>query len=155
MKHYLRTSLLALSLLTAGSMAQAATKNVIINANVVGTCAFDSGDVTINMGNLQAGAGDQRSEPVSTEFWCSNGQNYTVTANNGLNADGGSVKRMLSGEDKYLPYTLTLGPTATGVGKGPGTPINLTLTAEVKGTDLDTAEVDAGYTDTVTLTVNP
>jgi spore coat protein U-like protein len=152
MKRTLTTSLIALSLLTLGSLSHAADKNVIINANVVGTCAFvDANDVTINMGDLKAGSGDQ-SKTGSTQFWCSNGVSYTLATNDGLNAVG-DVKHMKSGVN-VLPYTLTL-DHETGTGSGPNTPIDLTLTAEVKGSDLDSATIAAGYTDTVILTVNP
>jgi spore coat protein U-like protein len=152
MKRTLTTGLLALSLLTLGSMAHAADKNVIINANVVGTCAFvDANAVTINMGDLKAGSGDQN-KTGTTQFWCSNGVTYTLETGDGLNAVG-DVKHMKSGAN-VLPYTLTL-DHETGTGAGPNSPIDLTLTAAVKGSDLDTAEVANGYTDTVVLTVNP
>ena len=152
MKRTLTTSLIALSLLTLGSIAQAADKYVVINANVVGTCAFvDANDVTINMGDLKAGSGDQ-SKAGTTEFWCSNGVSYTLNTNDGMNAVGG-VKNMKSGQ-YVLPYTLTL-DQVSGTGTGPAAPITLTLTAAVKGSDLDSAVVATGYTDTVVLTVNP
>lgn len=141
-----------LTALTLGNTAMAASKNVIINANVVGTCAFvDANDVTINMGDLQAGAGDQ-SKNGSTQFWCSNGISYTVSANDGLHA-AGSQKNMQSGAET-LPYELTLDKT-TGTGLGIAQPETLTLTATVKGSDLDQAAVASGYTDTVVLTLTP
>lgn len=152
MKHPFATSLIALSLFSLGAVSHAANKNVIINANVVGTCAFvDATDVTINMGDLKAGTGDQ-SKTGTTSFWCSNGANYNLVTNDGVHGSAGS-KLMQSGSNK-LPYELTL-DHASGTGAGPATPIDLTLTATVKGTDLDTAVLATGYTDTVILTVNP
>lgn len=152
MKRTLTTSMLALSLLTLGSLANAADKNVIINANVVGTCAFvDANDVTINMGDLKAGDGD-KTKTGTTQFWCSNGVNYTLSTDDGMNAVA-TVKHMKS-DLNVLPYTLSLNKT-TGSGTGPNTPIDLTLTAKVKGSDLDSATVATGYTDTVVLTINP
>lgn len=153
MKRTLMTSLLTLSALTlAGPTLAAASKNVIINANVVGTCAFtDATDVTINMGDLKAGSGDQ-SNTGTTEFWCSNGISYTISANNGLHADAGQ-KNMQSGANK-LPYELAMDKTS-GTGAGIASPETLTFTATVNGTDLNTAVVANGYTDTVVVTITP
>ena len=152
MKRTLTTSLLALSILAIGSLSYAADKNVIINANIVGTCAFvDANDVTINMGDLKAGSGDQY-KTGTTQFWCSNGVSYALETNDGTNAVG-SVKHMKSGAN-VLPYELNLDHEA-GTGAGPNSPIDLTLTAKVNGSDLDSATIANGYTDTVILTVNP
>lgn len=152
MKHPFASRLIALSLLSLAAVSHAADKNVIIKANVVGTCAFvDSNDVTIDMGDLKAGTGDQ-SKKGTTQFWCSNGANYNLATNDGLHGSAGS-KLMQSGSNT-LPYELTL-DHASGTGAGPASPIDLTLTATVKGSDLDNAVLATGYTDTVILTVNP
>lgn len=142
----------ALAFTTLASSAFAASKNVVINAEVVGTCEFvDTNDVTINFGALSAGMTD-RSEQGTTQFWCSNGISYTFSTDNGQNSDA-STKQMASGEHK-LPYELTLDKTS-GTGAGIGAPETLTLTASVKGSDLNNAAVASGYTDTVVLTVTP
>ncbi|WP_028452532.1 spore coat protein U domain-containing protein [Chitinilyticum aquatile] len=152
MKYRLVTCACAIAALLGSGSALAASKNVIINANVVGTCAFvDAGDVTINMGDLKAGSGDQ-SKAGNTSFWCSNGITYNLSTNDGLNHDG-AQKNMLAGANK-LPYELSLDKTS-GTGQGIAAPEQLTLTAAVKGSDLDTAAVASGYTDTVVLTLTP
>jgi spore coat protein U-like protein len=154
MKRTLTTSLLILSALTLGTTSFAAdSKNVIINANVVGTCEFvDANDVVINMGDLKANSGDQ-TKTGTTQFWCSNGVTYTLSTDDGMNSTGVGQKNMLSGANK-LPYSLALDKT-TGTGTGPAAPIDLTLTATVNGSDLNNAVVANGYTDTVVLTINP
>lgn len=152
MKRTFISTLLTVSALTLAGTAMASSKNVIINANVVGTCAFvDAADVTINLGDLKAGTGDQ-SNTGSTQFWCSNGVSYNITTDEGQNADSGQ-KNLFSGSHK-LPYELALDKT-TGTGAGLSTPETLTFTAKVKGTDLDNAVVDNGYTDTVVVTITP
>ncbi|MBE9608168.1 spore coat protein U domain-containing protein [Chitinilyticum piscinae] len=143
---------LAIAALLASGHAMAASKNVIINANVVGTCAFtDGNDVTINLGDLKAGSGDQ-SKTGSTSFWCSNGITYNLSTDDGLHGDA-SQKKMAAGEHQ-LPYALAL-ERSTGTGQGIASPETLTLTATVKGADLDVAPVASGYSDTVVLTLTP
>ncbi|QLG89477.1 spore coat protein U domain-containing protein [Chitinibacter bivalviorum] len=152
MKRTLMTILFTVAAMTLAGTSMAAEKNVIINANVVGTCAFvDETPVTINMGDLHAGSTD-KSSTGTTEFWCSNGITYNITADNGRNADAGQ-NNMLSGANK-LPYELAMDKT-TGTGTGMASPETLTFTATVKGTDLNTAVVANGYTDTVVVTITP
>ncbi|WP_373974228.1 spore coat U domain-containing protein [Chitinibacter sp. SCUT-21] len=142
------------SLLILGTItpAMAASKNVIINANVVGTCAFVSDvDVTINLGDLKAGSGD-KTQQGDAQFWCSNGVPYTLSANDGQNA-AGSQKNMKSGSD-LLPYDLALSKTS-GTGAGISSPDSVKLTATVLESAINVAPVQAGYTDTVVLTLTP
>ncbi|WP_028450108.1 MULTISPECIES: spore coat protein U domain-containing protein [Chitinibacter] len=144
--------LAALAAATLATSAVAASKNVIINANIVGTCAFtDASDVTINMGDLRAGQGDV-SQPASTQFWCSAGVPYTISADSGRNAENGS-NQLISGANK-LPYELAL-DKESGTGAGIASPETLNLSAKIKGSDLDAAAVANGYTDTVVLTLTP
>ncbi|MBM5572148.1 MULTISPECIES: spore coat protein U domain-containing protein [Deefgea] len=151
MKNILLASAMSLAFIAITPSAFAASTNVKVKANVKGSCSFaDGNDVIIDMGTLSANSGDQSKQGV-TQFWCSNGVNYTITMNNGLHATG-TQKRMQSNQ-YYLPYTLTLTPT-TGVGTGPGTLKDILLTATVLGSDINNATVANGYTDTVVLTIN-
>ncbi len=152
MKNSAHHLIAALAITTLAGTAIAANKNVIINADVVGTCEFvDASDVSINFGALTAGMADQ-TKAGSTQFWCSNGVSYTVAANDGINFEAGS-KQMTSGAHK-LPYELTLDKTS-GTGTGVSGPITLNLTATINGSDLDNAHVGTNYTDTVVLTLTP
>ncbi|QKJ66517.1 spore coat protein U domain-containing protein [Deefgea piscis] len=142
---------IALALLSSASFAE--KKNVIINANVVGTCAFaDANPITIDFDSLQAGTAPTDKTGIA-KFWCSNGTSYTLTANNGSNTTD-TQKYLISGVNK-IPYSLVLDNKATGTGAGVGTPINVVLTASITEAALDDAPVANNYTDTVTLTLNP
>ncbi|WP_288843451.1 spore coat protein U domain-containing protein [uncultured Deefgea sp.] len=147
------TQSLAIALVLLSSTSFAATKDVIINANVVGTCAFaDASPITIDFGSLQAGTAPANKTGIA-QFWCSNGTSYTLTTNNGSNPTD-TQKNLVSGGNK-IPYSLVLDDKATGTGTGKNTAINVVLTATIAEAALEDAPVANNYTDTVTLTLNP
>ncbi|BCL74848.1 hypothetical protein JHS3_05840 [Jeongeupia sp. HS-3] len=143
----------ATMLAMAAGGAYAADKNVQVKAKVEGTCQFvDANDVVIDFGTLTPGGGDQ-SKSAGTSFWCTNGVNYTVALDNGLNPDGSSKRQMKGATDTDLiGYTLTADNT-TGAGTGSSTPIPVLLTAGVKGTDYQDAKI-GDYNDTVIMTLD-
>ncbi|AOY02050.1 spore coat protein U domain-containing protein [Jeongeupia sp. USM3] len=142
-------------LVMAAGSAYAVDKNVQIKAHVEGTCQFeDANDVVIDFGTLTPGGGDQ-TKSAGTSFWCTNGVNYTVSLDNGLNPDGSNNRQMLlSGgtATDVIGYTLAADKT-TGAGTGSSTPIPVLLTAGVKGADYQNAKV-GDYNDTVIMTLD-
>ncbi|QZA77858.1 spore coat U domain-containing protein [Deefgea tanakiae] len=152
MKHMIQKGLFASALVLLSSTGFAGSKNVIINANVVGVCEFSTGDAaTIDFGPLRAG---DPVTPASTTvgFWCSKDTAYTLTTSDGSNAEG-SQKNLVLGADK-IPYALVL-DKSNGTGLGKGTPIDVTLTATIANSALDDVPAGTGYTDTVVLTLTP
>ncbi|WP_432719911.1 spore coat protein U domain-containing protein [Jeongeupia wiesaeckerbachi] len=155
MKKQICWALGATMLMLVAGGASAVDKNVQVKAKVVGTCDFtDANDVVIDFGTLTPGGGDQ-SKSASTNFWCSNGVNYQVSLDNGLSPDGGGKRQMvLSGGTPTDVIGYTLSPDKTsGTATGQSTPIPLTLTGEVKGTDYQDAKI-GDYNDTVILTID-
>ncbi|MGL4995029.1 MAG: hypothetical protein ACRC6G_02500, partial [Deefgea sp.] len=62
-------------------------------------------------------------------------------------------KNLVLGSDK-IPYALAL-DKSSGPGLGKGAPIDVTLTATIANSALDTVAAGTGYTDTVVLTLTP
>ncbi len=145
---------IALAVLVAGGAAWAATTNVAVSANVVGTCQVTNalGSPSVAFGQL-----DQVSAPlangtvVQPTFWCTKNTAYTIGDDLGANDGGTGNYRMTNGTD-FIAYTFTY--TTTGPGTGKTTPITMNIAATVPaGTYSD---VSAGsYTDTVVLTITP
>jgi spore coat protein U-like protein len=151
-KQILKSSLFACTLVLMSSPGFAATQNVIINANVVGVCAFsNAGDATIDFGNLQSGGADAVAS-TKVGFWCSKDTAYSLTTSDGNNVEG-SQKNLALGADK-IPYDLAL-DKSNGTGLGKGAPIDVTLTATIANSALDAVPAGTGYTDTVVLTLTP
>jgi len=138
----------------AGAAMAADTAAVAVTANVVGTCQFDS-DGSVAFGSLDPSLapGTVTGTVGKPRFWCTKNANYTITDDVGLH-ESGAIFRMQSAAvpTDFLPYTFAY--TTTGTGAGKSAPVDLTITAQV---DLnDTINIAAGgYTDTVTLSINP
>ena len=142
---------IALAVLAAGGAAWAATTQVAVSANVVGTCQFN------NAGSVAFGQLDQVNAPLVTgtviqpAFWCTKNASYTITDDSGVNELVAGARRMSNGTDT-IQYTFTY--TAGGSGAGKTTPTSMSIIATIPaGTYSD---VSAGsYADTVTLTITP
>nr|WP_314898988.1 spore coat protein U domain-containing protein [uncultured Deefgea sp.] len=152
MKQALKNTLFTCGLALLSSTSFAGPKNVHINANVVGVCAFSNADdATIDFGNLQSGGADAIAS-TKVGFWCSKDTAYSLTTSDGNNVEG-SQKNLALGTDK-IPYDLALDKT-NGTGLGKGAPIDVTLTATIANSALDAVPAGTGYTDTVVLTLTP
>lgn len=147
MKKLVVLAAVAMFLMTGSAMA-ANTAAVAVSANVVGSCTIAGG--SIPFGNLNAaGAGVVNATVVQPQVNCSNGLNYTVTDDDGLNESGVNANRMAFGAN-VIPYSFTY--TAAGVGTG--ALANMDIAASIAEADY-LAKPVGNYSDTVTLTVTP
>ncbi|QLG88959.1 spore coat protein U domain-containing protein [Chitinibacter bivalviorum] len=151
MKRTLIAALLSLTTVLASGTALAASKNVQINANVVGACEFvDGQDATIDMGNLSGNGSGSYLQSADIHFWCSKGISYQVSADHGQHAVGNQNNLEVAGHK--LPYELILSEVS-GTGRGIDLPQELRASAMIHQTDVANAYVANGYTDTVVVTV--
>jgi spore coat protein U-like protein len=148
---------IAATVLASSLPAIAAESSVDVRANIKGTCVIDQ-VTAVEFGDLQQGTtAPDRTAPGSVRYWCTKGLAYTVAIGTGSNAQG-EIRRMkgvaTTNSTEYLPYTLTSGSAASAVGVGPATPVTLTLTGAVKGTDYNVLSVGQ-LKDTVVVTIAP
>ena len=144
-------ALAALVLGAAGNALATDTAQVTVSATVLATCGFNSGGV-LAFGNLDPGTGLDVTVPATTQpvFVCSNGVNYTITDDDGVNESGVNANRMIDGSGNFLPYSISY--TATGVASGNPTSMNISGTVLYANYGGAVAGV---YGDTVTVTINP
>ncbi len=136
----------------AGVAMAVDTNTLTVNANVVGTCKFNTATSTLNF-TLDPSVGTDVTANTSVTYWCTKGQAASgVAAGQGANWSG-TTRRMLNGAANYIPYTLAF-TGDTQVGGGPTVPLTLGISGTVLGTDYTGATAGA-YVDTVTLTLNP
>ena len=136
----------------AGAAMAVDTNTLTVNANVVGTCKFNTATSTLNF-TLDPSAGGNVTANTSVTYWCTKGQAASgVAADNGAHWSGTSRQMAMSPTD-LIPYSLTLTGGA-GMGGGPTSPLTLDISGTVLGTDYTSAAAGA-YMDTVTLTLNP
>lgn len=153
-------AVIAVALVTMAGAAMAATTQVQVNANIVGTCRFNSNATTINIGDLTINADGSAVGATgtgSTTFWCTRNASFAITDDDGLNESGANANRLASttlGTVEYIPYTFTYTPTS-GTGNGPGAAnyITLNYTATV-GATYSSNSPDV-YSDTVVVTITP
>ncbi|MFO7982448.1 MAG: spore coat protein U domain-containing protein [Desulfuromonadales bacterium] len=148
MKKMVLAAIVSLALVfSAGSALAAGTATVDISANVLGTCAFNTGG-TIAFGDLDptSGLSPSVTNAAAANFTCTNGTDYSITDDGGLS--GGYELDDNAGN--VIPYALTY----TGTGTGTGTASDLSITADIAFADYATKPAGT-YSDTVTLTINP
>ncbi|MEY4729011.1 MAG: hypothetical protein RL020_169 [Pseudomonadota bacterium] len=145
----------ALSALFMSASAMAAGTNTLtVSANVVGTCKFSTATSTLGFGALDPSVGAAVNATGSTTYWCTKGvTGVAITADNGANNSGGRRMKHATSATDFIPYSLTLTPSATAPA-GPGTALTLGLAGGVLGADY-TAVAAGNYADTVTLTITP
>jgi len=152
---------IAVAVVAMAGVAAAATTQVQVNANIVGTCRFNSLSTTISLGNLPInpdGSAAGTTGTGSATFWCTRNAAFAITDDDGLNegavANGNRLASTTLTTPEYIPYTFTYTPIS-GFGNGPGVAnyITLTYTATVGGTYSNNSP-DA-YSDTVVVTITP
>ncbi len=145
----------ALSALFMSASAMANGSNTLtVSASVVGTCKFVSATSTLAFGALDPSVGTAVNVTGNTTYWCTKGvSTAAITADNGANNSGGRRMKHATSATDFIPYSLTLTPSATAPA-GPGTPLTLGLAGGVLGADY-TAVAAGNYSDTVTLTITP
>jgi spore coat protein U-like protein len=143
---------LAVMMMAMAGVAMAATQDVTISANIIGTCRFDS-TAPVAFGQLDQTAATDETASGSVVFWCTKNAAYTLSdeANVGT-ADGTFSGTLVSGPDT-IPYILSYNNTSgSGLGK------TSLITSTINGTiaNVDYVNAAAGnYTDIVTFTITP
>jgi len=147
----------AVLLLAAGPAMALDTATVTVSAIVSPTCKFSApATATLSFPVLDPGNAVNVNASTTLSFWCTDGTAYTITDDDGLYATGVNLNRMRSTAlptPEFIPYSISYNP-ATGSGTGPASPITLTFTGTILGTDYASSSPDL-YNDTVTLTINP
>lgn len=143
-------SLILLAVLTGSALA--ATQDLNVSAQVVGTCRFESAN-DINFGALDQTATADVTAPGNLVFWCTKNASYTLGDETNPTVADGSFTGTLAGTDDSIDYELTY-TNYSGSGAGKTSPITSTITATIANADY--VDAPAGnYTDTVTFTLTP
>jgi len=142
-----RALTIAMLLTFAASSAFAAgSTDLTVQANVLGTCAFDAATYTMNFGNLDPAAAVDTNATATISFTCANGTPYTI--------DDISGARTMAGVGDNLPYSIA---AYANTGTGNGTSQSVILTGTVLAADYDIASgrVAQAYSEVVTININP
>ncbi|HEU0265143.1 MAG TPA: spore coat protein U domain-containing protein, partial [Geobacterales bacterium] len=100
--------LLPALVLAATTVFAADTNTLTVQATVLGTCKFSTGNSTLNFGNMDPSSGSATSASTTTQFWCTKGVGgETVTADTGLHF-AGTNRNLLGPNNDVIPYSLTL-----------------------------------------------
>lgn len=148
-------SIALMSLLTAGeAMAGTATATSTYTVNFVGTCTVTPGNLT-----MSATAGTQPLGSFTVGVNCSNGANWTLSANGGLNPsgyysrnavhNGSQLSYNLYSDSGYSQLISQNGTVTTGTGGGTNQTVTVYVCvyANIGGLPL------GAYSDTLTFTV--
>jgi spore coat protein U-like protein len=131
-----------------------AVSAVVPSKNV---CKFSTNSLALPFGTLNQLGAAPIVVSVTIDFVC-NGSSptatYVVTASDGANASGAGAPRMANQTTagSFLPYALSLSPSAGSVPKGVA--VTVTATGTLQAADYQNALVGT-YQDTVVLTVAP
>lgn len=144
--------ILFLLVATFSSAAMAGGSAVVnVNANVVGTCLFNT-DGAVIFSLDPSITTDVNGTVTQPQFWCTNGTTYTITDDSGLQPNGKPYEMAHTSTSATIPYSFSY--TASGTGGGKNSPINMNIAAKVANADFVDAP-EGNYLDTVTLTINP
>jgi len=158
MRKVMLVAIMIMIIAFAGS-AMAATLDIAVQANVVGTCrivtagplSVDFGDLTYNAGT---GSSNAATLSASLDYWCTNGATYTITSAGANDASCTAAPCMMFGASE-IPYTATATDSGTGTGAGPAAG-NQTIDVQI---DIAAGAADNAsiglHTDTLTITVVP
>jgi spore coat protein U-like protein len=143
---------IALVVLAAGGAAWADTNTLTVQASVLGTCRFSSSTSTLSFGALDPSVGTDVSGSTTTNYWCTKGVTALITPGFGEHRVGTTRQMIDIGSGDLIPYSLTF--AGSGTPAGPGSPLTLTITGNVLGTDYISKSA-GGYSDTVLITLAP
>lgn len=150
-KHIALATAIAAASLSGASMA-ADQADVKVLAAVINNCKIIQTQ-DINFGQLDPAAATDASAQGAVILACTKKVNYSLTADQGQNANG-STRRMRGGANgDFLAYQLAA-DSFSGVGAGFGSPITVGLSASVAGSDYRDLSADS-YADTLRFTVMP
>jgi spore coat protein U-like protein len=146
------TMVLGLVLVLSGAAMAGDSATVNVSANVVGTCKFLTGG-TMAFGDLDPSSGADKSATVTQPtFWCTKGSSYTISDDLGLYESGTQRRVKHASLTEYINYSMNYTTTGTGSGRTSSATMNISGTI----TFADYRDASAGgYSDTVTLTINP
>jgi spore coat protein U-like protein len=148
----LRTAALAALLALGGAAHAADSANLGVTANVVGNCQILS-TTPVDFGTLDPASTVDATGAGAVSFWCTKNATFTLSMNDGLNADGG-VRRMKGpGATDFIAYNLTAASTS-GQGQGRTSPLNVAVNGLVAAANYADAAVGA-YSDTVVISITP
>ena len=123
---------------------------VVVNATVTGNCKF-TGSAPMNF-SLDPASNSDALATGSVTFWCTKNSLYALTVNAGLHASG-IQKRLYDGSANYILYAASLA-SASGTGGGRHSLATINLNGIILNADfVDSPE--GGYTDTLTVSINP
>ncbi len=132
------------------------TSTLTVNAEVKGTCQFNTATSTLQFTLDPSSSADAVATVVPT-FWCTRGTTVTtpIATDDGLHFSAAS-KRMMSAANpsEFIPYTIDLVPAST-TGAGKSTPIKLTVNGTVLNANYVNALAASDYSDTVVITIAP
>ena len=152
MKKFVIIAGMALVVLTIAGTVLAATTNVAVSANIVGTCQFNS-TPALGFGQLDQTSSADATASGSLVFWCTTGTAYTLgDETNPGTGDGAFSGTMVDGGNS-IPYSITYN-SFTGSGTGKTTPITSTLNATIVNAQY-VDKPEGNYSDTVTFTIAP
>jgi spore coat protein U-like protein len=147
--------IVAIAMIAFSGLALAGdTNTVTVNANVVGTCKFNSAASTLGFGGLDPSSGLAVNASTSTTFWCTKGASYSIGDNDGQYESGLNANRMKHTTlNEYIAYDFGYTPTS-GTGSGPSTSITLDISGRVEFAAYQNAS-EGDYSDQVILTITP
>ena len=132
--------------LVASTSFAAGSTDLTVQANVLGTCAFNAAAYTMDFGNLDPAAAVDRNATATLDFTCANGVNFTI--------DDISGGRTMTGPTDTLAYNIAAYAN-TGVGTGAAQSVTLTGTVLAASYDLASGRAAEAYSETVTININP
>lgn len=129
------------------------TQDVLVTAQITGTCQFNSA-IDVAFGTLDQTSAADATATGSVVFWCTKNATFLLSdeANSGVE-DGAFSGTMSNGTGGTIAYTLAYDNTS-GSGQGKTSPITSTITGTIANADYVDAEA-GNYTDTVTFTIAP
>lgn len=143
--------LLLLSLASMAIAGDAAT--VRVTASVLGVCKVAAVE-DIAFGDLDPLQPINSQAQGSVRFMCTRGVDYRLSIDQGQNYEaGGGRRRMRGAGDHYLPYALA-GDGFSGTGTGFRTPIELPLSATIRGEDYQDLPASR-YQDVIRVVLEP
>lgn len=152
----------AAGVVSTGPATAGGSATLTVQANVVGTCRWDTASATLNLGNLDpTSTSDVTGSNSDLSFWCTRGASYTITNDGGANQGtniattgcGTGVTKLVQGSTDCVPYSFTATPTS-GTGTGPSGLVSVTVNATINNADYVDRTAGA-YSDTVTFTITP
>lgn len=151
-----RNALYALTLtalLVAPAIVHAAESvEMRVSASVISNCKIQSVS-NIQFGLLDPGTAANLQANGVVSLSCTKGVDFALYANQGENPTPQGGRRMKSGTNQYLPYTLSSNQYS-GTGQGFSRPIDINITANINGSDYRDLPADT-YNDVIRISLEP